>query len=143
MFVHEPWSATFHFPTQIGVHICCTQGWLVRTRWIDKISCYTNPTNIIWILMCSRRSIFLYNPLSSWDMESLSSGLGFRAQMGGHRLCCVTNCHTKQTYKTWLYPLWHHHRLVTLSPPWLGLVWIWRLFLQLDQSIPFHAKFYV
>lgn len=94
-------------------------------NWQDQL--LYNPTNIIWILICSRRSIFLYNPLSSWDMESLSSGLGFRAQMGGHRLCCVTNCHTKQTYRTWLYPLWHH-RLVTLSPPWLGLVWIWRLF---------------
>jgi len=51
--------------------------------------------------------------------------------MGGHRLCCVTNCRTKQ------------HRLGTLSYwAWVGLD-MGTLFNSWITQIQFHVKFYV
>lgn len=80
MFMHEAWVATFHFPTQIfgSIYVVHYDDWweldeLTRSVVIESHQHYLN-------LNLQQEHIFLHNPLSSWDMESLPKGSG-----GGHK----------------------------------------------------------
>jgi hypothetical protein len=94
MFMHEACSGTLHFPSQIGsIYVVHYDDWweldeLTRSVVIQSHQHYLN-------LNLQHKHIAL-QPLCRVGIWKVSQKAGWAQMGGGHRLCCVTNCHTKQ-----------------------------------------------